>query len=120
MITVEELKYAIDTSNNSTPGPDKITYNMIKHLPNTSLVSAILFTNNKMLPFFFDVEKAYDKAWRYGILRDLFRAGLKEQEMEMGIPQGSILSVTLFCLKINGLCNIIPPDMLGCLYSLYR
>jgi len=76
---------------------------------------------------FFDLEKAYDTTWKFGILKDLhdtgqrgrlplFIAGLlfdrkfqvrvggsysKLCEQEMGVTQGSILSVTLFCLKIN-------------------
>ena len=73
---------------------------------------------------FFDLEKAYDTAWKYGILLDLFKAGLRGHmptfiaqflenrqlrvrlgttlsdlyDQEMGVPQGSILSVTLFAL----------------------
>jgi hypothetical protein len=27
---------------------------------------------------FFDLEKAYDTAWKYGILKDLFNMGLKD------------------------------------------
>ena len=29
-------------------------------------------------------------------------------EQEMGVPQGSILSVTLFILKINSIADVIP------------
>ena len=29
-------------------------------------------------------------------------------EQEMGIPQGSIISVTLFILKINSIADVIP------------
>ena len=74
---------------------------------------------------FFDLEKAYDTTWKLGILKDLHDAGLrgslplfiagfladrkfqvrvggsysKPCNQEMGVPQGSILSVTLFCSK---------------------
>ena len=74
------------------------------------------------MSIFFDLEKAYDTTWKYGILKDLHEAGLRGRmpvfiskfldnrnfrvrigstfsdsfEQEMGVPQGSILSVTLF------------------------
>ena len=91
---------------------------------------------------FFDLEKAYDTTWKFGILKDLHNAGLRGRlplfiagflcdrkfqvrvagsysklcEQETGVPQGSILSVTLFCLKINSIIKAICP---GVDYSLY-
>jgi hypothetical protein len=73
---------------------------------------------------FFDMEKAYDTTWKYGILQDLQNAGLKGHlptschfsnflsnrefnvrvgpsylydtyKQEMGVPQVSVLSFTL-------------------------
>ena len=35
---------------------------------------------------------------------------------EMGVPQGSILSVTLFSLKINSLAKVLSQDIQGSLY----
>ena len=83
---------------------------------------------------FFDLEKAYDTTWKHGILIDLHNMGLRgrlptfimnflsEREFrvrigsvlsdphpqEMGVPQGSILSVTLFIVKINSITQVLP------------
>ena len=91
---------------------------------------------------FFDLEKAYDTTWKYGILKDLHEAGLRgcmplfiskflenrnfkvrvgstlsdSFEQEMGVPKGSILSVTLFSLKINSLAKVLSKDVEGSLY----
>ena len=69
---------------------------------------------------FFDLESAYDTTWKYGILNDLYSFGIRgrladfistflndrqfkvrvgdifsdSHEQEMGVPQGSILSVS--------------------------
>ena len=87
--------------------------------------------------FFFDLEKAYESTWKFGIMRDLYNAGLRGRlplfiesflknrqfhvrlgssysdlfEQEMGIPQGIILSVTLFGLKINSIVKAISPGV---------
>lgn len=91
---------------------------------------------------FFDLEKAYDTAGRYGIIRDLQTVGVRGRLLrciidflegrtfrvqlgtilsrmfvqENGVPQGSVLSVTLFILKMNSISKEIPPSIS---YSLY-
>ncbi|GBM29936.1 RNA-directed DNA polymerase from mobile element jockey, partial [Araneus ventricosus] len=95
-----------------------------------------------LVAIFFDIEKAYDRTWRYGILKDLYDLGLRgnlpifiknflqlrkfrvkvESEFsdffiqEEGVPQGSVLSVTLFILKINNILKQLPTSVKGYLY----
>ena len=96
------------------------------------------FADNKVtIGVFFDLAKAYDTTWRYGILRDIYNLGMKgelpkyvveflrerrfrvavgsavseEKLQEAGIPQGCILSVTLFAIKINSISSIIPQQV---------
>jgi hypothetical protein len=94
-----------------------------------------------VVSIFFDLEKAYGTTWKYSILKDLHDIGLKahlpnfiknvlsnrnfnvrlgstysdnfDQE-NMGVPQGSILSVTLFSIKINSIAEVL---MLMTLFS---
>ena len=81
---------------------------------------------------FFDLAKAYDTTWKYGIMKDLFDMELKGSlpifiqnflsdrtfqillsntissekfTQEEGVPQGAILSTTLFNVKLNGIAK---------------
>ena len=91
---------------------------------------------------FFDLEKAYDTTWKYGILRVLHELGVKGRlanflesflverliqvrvgstlsytfRLSQGVPQGSILSTTLFNIKINSIMNCLDPKTDGSLY----
>ena len=91
---------------------------------------------------FFDLEKAYETTWQYGIIRDLHRIGLRgrlpvfvseylrdrrirvrigttlsdEFYPEEGVPTGGVLAVTCFGLKINGLPSCIARDIFKALF----
>ena len=107
-----------------------------------SFVREAFIQKQHVTAIFFDLEKAYDTTWKYGILKDLHDAGLrgrlplfiagflsdrkfqvrvggcysKLSDQEMGVPQGSILSVTLFCLKINSIIKALSPGVECSLY----
>lgn len=83
--------------------------------------------NQHLVAVFFDLEKAFDMTWRFGILETLYKWGIKGNlpifiasflkdryfrvrindqhsslhSLENGVPQGSTLSVTLFLCAIN-------------------
>ena len=108
----------------------------------TSVISNTLTEKQHMICVSFDLRKAYDTTWRYGILKALYDAGLRgklpiliEQflsnryiktkignsisephTLEQGVPQGSVLSCTLFSLAINGILKSVPDGIESLLY----
>ena len=95
-----------------------------------------------LVAVFFDLEKAYYTTWKYGIMNDLHeisrlpifvqnflsnreskvRVGstlFEAHNQEQGVPQGSILSLTLFSLKINNMVKCLNTDVYCSLYVDY-
>ena len=88
------------------------------------------------------MEKADDTTWKHDILLDLYKTGLRGRlpmficdflsdcyfkvcvrniysdpySQEAGVPQGSILSVTLFSLKTNSIVSCLLSDIKCSLY----
>ncbi|GBL79203.1 putative RNA-directed DNA polymerase from transposon X-element [Araneus ventricosus] len=96
---------------------------------------------NHLVSIFFDIEKAYDRIWRYGTLLTLFNFGsrgnlpiflknfLSHRTFRVrvgnfysdhfiqaeGVPQGSVLSVTLFIIHLSQILNYLPSYVHGSL-----
>ena len=110
----------------------------IDHLVHFETFVREAFINRQhVVSVFFDLESAYDMTWKYGILKDLHDFGLQcplplfisafldklffrvrvgntvlgAREQKMGVPQGCILSVTLFSVKINSIIKAICPGV---------
>lgn len=90
----------------------------------------------------FDLEKGYDRIWRFGVIRDLYAWGFRGNLMRFlvayfshrtfrvrvgkrfsrsffmanGLIQGSTLSVTLFAVAMNALTMRLPPTVAVSLY----
>ena len=97
---------------------------------------------NSVLCVFFDIEKAYDTTWKHGILEEIHGFGIRgslpiflknflayrrfvvkvgnsvsrEHIQEQGVPQGSVLSCTLFSVAINGILKTLPATVQASLY----
>ena len=110
-----------------------------------TFIREALVAKQHTLSVFFDVEAAYDRCWKYGALRDLHRLGIRGRlpifianflhdrifkvrlgshlsdwlPQKEGFPQGSLLSILLFILQMDGLKRFLPQNSRDVLASLY-
>ena len=118
-----ELKTSLRKSHNTTPGPDEIPYEFLKQLPKISLQYLLQIFNNiwhsgnipnswKQATIILIPKSANNRKFQVQIGTTLSEL----QEQEMGVPQGSILSVTLFNIKINNIVKCLNLGVEGSLY----
>ena len=103
----------------------------------TSDIQEALVNNEYHISIFLDLAKAYDTVWRQVILNQLMRFDIKGHLafyiknflenrkikvkvgnflsenflLDLGVPQGSSLSVTLFLIAINTILDFIPKNL---------
>ena len=118
----------------------RCTTDYLVHLE--TVIREAFIRNEHLAAIFFDLEKAYDITWKHGIMRDLRDLGLKGRlshftsgflsdrkfkvhigstlsdmkNQEEGVFQGSVLSVTLFSIKINNITKCLTPGVDRSLY----
>ena len=97
----------------------------------------------KVVSVFFDLTKAFDKVWREGLLLKILESGIsgkmyrwircflqdrsarvkldghlsKSVKMREGVPQGGVISPTLFLLYINNITTVLPRHVSNTLHA---
>ena len=101
------------------------------------------FQEKKVLAVFFDLSKAFDKVWNEGLLLKLLQAGVhgkmykwlsdflfnrtarvkldgtisRQVKLREGVPQGGVVSPTLFLVYINDITTTVPKHVSNTLHA---
>ena len=108
-----------------------------------TFIKDAFINGDQVVGVFFDLAKAYDTTWKYGIMKDLHAMGLRGNlpifiqnflsertfqillcttlsedtfAQEEGVPQGAILSTTLFNVKLNDIAKVLTNNVQCSLY----
>ena len=108
----------------------------------TSYIATSLNQKKSVVCVSFDMRKAYDTTWRYGIVEASYNFGIRGKlstyiqsflknrtfrtkigttlsephRLDQGVPQGGVLSCTLFSIAINNILKCIPTNIEASLY----
>ena len=132
---------------NSLLSPYQYDFRKMRSAPDSLIrlssdIAEALAERQQLVCVFFDMEKAYDTTWRYGILKAVYECGIRGHLayfivnflrnrqfrvkvvntyssvhlQEEGVPQGSVLSCCLFALAINEITTCLPHGVKCSLY----
>ena len=121
--------------------PYRSTEDQVTHI--TQSVQDAFQEKKTVLAVCVDMQKAFDKVWKQGLLLMLHRSGVrgrmhnwirqylhnrrarvrldghksKKKLLREGVPQGGVLSPTLFLIFINTILDNLPPKVYGAIYA---